>query len=244
MKPRKSAYLLHRWLGLLVSLQLLAWSTGGLIFSVLALDLVRGERDSHAAPLEPIDPTLLALLPEPVRAQTESLMSTGAAPAAVALLDRGLGPAWEARSAVGTLLARLDPATGAPLGRISPDDAARVATRDFAHAATVKSVRLIESDPPVEYRSGVLPAYAVELDHPRRPRLYIDAHTGQITARRNRLWRIFDFFWMLHTMDYAGRDDFNHPLLTAFSVLAIATASSGLALWLWRALSRFRPGAK
>ncbi|RMH10155.1 MAG: hypothetical protein D6695_11965, partial [Planctomycetota bacterium] len=96
------------------------------------------------------------------------------------------------------------------------------------------------SDPPIEYRSGPLPAYAVQLDHPKRPHIYIDARSGQITARRNRPWRIFDFFWMLHTMDYAGRDDFNHPLLTGFSVLAIASAGSGLALWGWRAMPRRR----
>ena len=102
-----------------------------------------------------------------------------------------------------------------------------LAQRDFKNdiAPTAARATLITKDPPTEYRAGVLPAWQVELEHSRDPHIYIDAQTGAITARRNWLWRTFDFFWMLHTMDYAGRDNFNHLLLTSFSVLAVLSSS-------------------
>lgn len=57
--------------------------------------------------------------------------------------------------------------------------------------------------------------------------IYVAANTGRVTARRNNAWRRFDFFWMLHTMDYQGRDDFNHILLIAFAGLGLAAVISG-----------------
>jgi hypothetical protein len=48
---------------------------------------------------------------------------------------------------------------------------------------------------------------------------------------RNSKWRIFDFLWMLHTMDYAGRDNFNNTLLRAFSILGLTTIGSGFLLF-------------
>jgi len=238
MRPRKANYLIHRWLGLVVSLQLLAWSIGGFMFSVLELETVRGERDVAAAPFDPIDERAISTLPDAVRKTIQTLSSGPSDVATIMLADRGLGPTWEVRTQAGHLVARLDPETGQPLDPLSEDHARRVATRDFAHPAPIARVELIEEAPPIEYRKGALPAYRVEFDHPSALRLYLDANTGQIMARRNQTWRIFDFFWMLHTMDYAGRDDFNHPLLTVFSLLAIATSASGVMLWAWRAVAR------
>lgn len=240
MKPRKATYLGHRWLGLLVSLQLLAWSLGGFLFSILPLDLVRGERDMASTPFVQLDATAVEFIPEPIRARVSAFRESSSGLATVVLVDRGLGPAWELRDIDGSLISRLDLANGNPLPLITQDEARTLAVRDFAHDAGESRVTLIESDPPVEYRSGRLPAYLVELDHAKRPHIYVDAETGQVTARRNRSWRVFDFFWMLHTMDYAGRDNFNHLLLTTFSVLAIATSASGLTLWGWRFASRVR----
>ncbi len=236
MKPRKATYRVHRWIGLIVSLQLLAWSTGGFLFSILSLDNVRGERDIATTPYEPIPATAVAALPEHIRLHVALLQSQHPNLATVALRDRGCGTAWEVHATDGKFIARLDDVTGQPLPALTEDDALSIAVRDFAHAAAVKSIDLIATNPPTEYRKGALPAYVVTLDHPKRPHIYIDARTGEVTARRNRSWRVFDFFWMLHTMDYSGRDNFNHPLLTVFSLLAVVTAGTGVMLWGWRAM--------
>lgn len=235
MKPRKVTYLVHRWLGLVISLQLLAWSLGGFIFSVLHIEAVRGERDIGSPVFQPLAVEVIDGIPAAVSLDGDDSRVIGS----ISLADRGLGPRWEIRDVDGTLIG-VTGTDGEPISMITPDEAGQVALRDFAPPATVESVTLIKESPPTEYRSGVMPAYRVDLMHDKRPHVYVDARSAEIHARRNDSWRVFDFFWMLHTMDYAGRDDFNHPLLTGFSILAILTALSGLGLWSWRAVSRWR----
>ena len=53
-------------------------------------------------------------------------------------------------------------------------------------------------------------------------------------ARRNDDWRFFDFFWMLHIMDYKERENFNNPLLITVSIFALFTVLAGLLLLVLR----------
>ena len=41
-------------------------------------------------------------------------------------------------------------------------------------------------------------------------------------------WRVYDFFWILHTMDYAGRDNFNDPLIVTIGMAALWLSISGI----------------
>jgi len=59
------------------------------------------------------------------------------------------------------------------------------------------------------------------------PYKIVAADNGDLVTRRNRLWRIYDFAWMLHIMDYREREDFNHPLLVSASFLALLVVLSG-----------------
>ncbi|QKK08426.1 MAG: PepSY domain-containing protein [Planctomycetota bacterium] len=232
MRPRKTTYLVHRWIGLFIALQLLAWSIGGFVFSVLDIRAVRGEHNSTMIEARPLD---AAAVPAHLR---EAVGAAGVC-TTLELIDRGLGPHWEARDVDGVLLVRMG-SDGSPAGPVTIEQAEAIAMDDFVHGSGVARSSVIEADPPVEYRGRPLPIYQIELDHASRTRIYVDAATGAITARRNRSWRLFDFFWMLHTMDYGGRDDFNHPLLTGASILAILASGSGLTLWGWRATSQIR----
>ncbi|HYU15827.1 MAG TPA: PepSY domain-containing protein, partial [Candidatus Acidoferrum sp.] len=85
-----------------------------------------------------------------------------------------------------------------------------------------------------EYRDKPLPAWQVRLRDRPGTVVYVDAITGDVTARRNDIWRWYDFLWSLHIMDYRGRDDFNHPLLIGAALLAVLTVLSGLTLWFIR----------
>jgi hypothetical protein len=71
----------------------------------------------------------------------------------------------------------------------------------------------------------------VQFDHSSGTRVYVSQRGGTVTRHRNQTWRVFDFFWMLHTMDYAGRDDFNHPLIKVISIAAITLTLSGYLLF-------------
>lgn len=231
MKPRKTTYIVHRWIGLIISLQLLAWSAGGFIFSVLDINAVRGATDARMLGARAIDRDALPTLVRDAIKDIEGTIGGSN------LIDRGLGAFWEVRDTEGELLARVG-VDGLIVEQISPDDAIDLALEDFVPKAGVRGVELIEENPPSEYRGGPMPVYRVDLEHPKSPHIYVDAQTGRINARRNNTWRTFDFFWMLHTMDYKGRDNFNHPLLIIASLFAIAASGTGLALWGWRSIPK------
>ena len=55
--------------------------------------------------------------------------------------------------------------------------------------------------------------------------------TRDVVAARTTRWRVFDFLWMLHIMDFQSRDDFNHPLLQIAAFLGLVVALGGVALW-------------
>ncbi len=83
-----------------------------------------------------------------------------------------------------------------------------------------------------EYREGELPAWKVELEGPDNANLWIGANTGQLRAVRTTNWRIYDFLWSLHIMDYQDRDNFNSWLLRGFALLGVSTILSGIVLFI------------
>jgi hypothetical protein len=102
--------------------------------------------------------------------------------------------------------------------------AARLALREPADPITAEFIH----DAPNEYRGGSLPAW--KIDFADATTLYLDPVTAKVHAVRSTKWRIFDFFWMLHIMDYDERDDFNSPLLIIAAAFGVLTSASGLAL--------------
>jgi uncharacterized iron-regulated membrane protein len=84
---------------------------------------------------------------------------------------------------------------------------------------------------------GAGAVWRAEFDDAARTTLYFAAHDGRLVAARNSTWRWFDFFWMLHTMDYRGRDNFNNPLVITVGTAALWLALSGLLL-LFRSFRR------
>jgi Peptidase propeptide and YPEB domain/PepSY-associated TM region len=241
MKPRKTVYLFHRWIGLFVCLQLIAWSAGGLVFSLLDIEAVRGETESSEAPVLIAEIDSIAITPTAARKRALEAGASAENLSKITLRDRGLGLRYELYDLAGAPVCAVDAASGEVVLILSADDAQALALADFVPDATVLQSFLIdESASTGEFRSKRTPAWRIDLDHSKAPHIYIDAVTGEVLARRNRIWRVFDFFWMLHVMDYKNRDNFNHPLLTSASALALLTGATGVWLWGWRAQSRWR----
>jgi uncharacterized iron-regulated membrane protein len=67
----------------------------------------------------------------------------------------------------------------------------------------------------------------------------VASELGTVQKFRNDKWRVFDFLWMLHTMDYNGRDNFGNILLRAFSIFGLVTVLSGFLLY-FTSSKRFR----
>jgi len=224
---RTRVYALHRWIGLVVSLQLLAWALGGAIFSILPIDDVRGDRERRREPR----PALAAVTLTPADALARAEAARCGEAVARLVLQMRLGRAmYDVIDPRDRPSCMIDATTGEVRREITADEASLIARADFAADAKVVSISRIEASPPLEYRGKPLPAYQVVLEHPKQPHLYVAAATGEVTARRNGRWRLYDFFWMLHIMDYRERESHNHLLLTFASVLAIVSAMSGVAL--------------
>ncbi|MEE8409102.1 MAG: PepSY domain-containing protein, partial [Myxococcota bacterium] len=230
-------YSVHRWIALAVSLQLLAWSLGGLTFSVLDIEAVRGSHDTRQIDSPALPVSEVAVTP----AQAVAAAGTKGDVLAVSLRVLRDRPVYVVEPVDGNSTL-VDARTGDRLEAVDRREAERIALADFASDARAVAADLItaDDDVPLEMRGREPPAWRVVLDHPREPHIYVSAITGAVIARRNDLWRLFDFFWMLHIMDYGERESFNHPLLVAASLLAVMTALSGVVLWGWRAPSALR----
>jgi uncharacterized iron-regulated membrane protein len=227
-------FALHRWLTAIISLQLFLWSLGGLIFATHDIDWVRGEDGRNHEPKPGI--SIEQLVVSPADAIEKSGLSTNVDTVEIRrLLERTV---YEIRSAESVVV--VDALNGHILSPIDSAMAKSIALRDRAVVPVVHSVVLLEDDPPMEYRGRPLPVWRVTLDDDDETHVYVAADSGRITARRNNAWRRFDFFWMLHTMDYGGRDNFNSLLLIFFAGLGLLAVLSGWVLWAARLRKRFR----
>jgi len=224
---------LHRWLGLLLGLQVILWLSGGLVMSALSIDRVRGDDRSREAPADPIPAGAELISPTAAAAALDLAGLNGAR------LVRRLGrPAYRLETDDGAVYA--DAATGAPLPDLTADEAQAVALADYAGDAPIAKVALQE-EATLEIRGRRPPLWRVDFADGRRTTIYVDPAGGEVAARRNRLWRVYDVFWMLHIMDYRARDDFNHPLLVGSAAVAWFLAASGawlVVLWLRRQARR------
>lgn len=239
---RLTSRTVHRYLSVVIGIQLLFWTISGLVFSWNPIAKVRGEH--LVREVEKVDLSSFRLLGVNnivERHKTEPVAGRLVTVELRMMLDSPVYEfsfAGDSSDAYGQSI--FDATTGEKLSPISEEQARKIAIADFAEDAGVSSAELMEGDlsSHSEYRGKELPVWRVVLDHNSGTVIYVSANRGVVTTRRNNRWRLFDFFWMLHTMDYQGRDNFNSWILRSFSVFGVATVLSGY--WLWWRSSRVR----
>ncbi len=196
---------IHKWVGLVLGLQFILWTLSGSMMALLDSDAVGGHDSPamHAMPLSTeglIDP--MAIL--------------GGRPVSSLVLRSLAGrPAYEVTDGAGTRL--LDAVTGQ---RLSVDRELATAIATHGMTKPVKGVSLLVKSN-FEARDHAGPMWRVDLRDTENSSSYISATTGRHLVTRGDTWRTWDFFWMLHNMDYVNRSSFNHPLIifVAFCVL-------------------------
>jgi uncharacterized iron-regulated membrane protein len=230
----------HRYLGLIIGIQFMAWTVSGLYFSWSDLDEVHGDPQKKAAPLLPLSGRLVA--PDSVWRQVpgDSLVSLQL----MELLGQPVYQLTYLHGPQGHKQVQLaDARTGQLRGPLTEAEAVALARSRFngpAHVASVEYLTQVGNHH--EYRGAALPAYAVSFDQTETPStVYVSAELGTVVRYRNRAWRIFDFLWMGHTMDYQGRDNFNNWLLRIFSVFGVLTVLSGFVLYYVSSRAMRRP---
>ncbi len=227
MKVLKLSTQLHKWIALVVGLQVLFWVGGGLVMTAIPIETVRGEH--RAVELKP-DPLALGSLP----ALGEIAHRAGVAPVQAELHTTPRGPAWTLKPASGEPII-VSALTGRPFGPLSAVDASAFARRAYRGTAEVSGVALLPEAPQETGRTG--PIWRVDFADREKTSFYLSPSTAEVVTRRSGVWRLFDFFWRLHVMDWNDGEDFNHPLIIITTALTLSIVISGFIL-LWIRLAR------
>jgi len=211
----------HRWLGLLVGIQVAVWLATGLYMVIVDIDFIHGD-------------TLVKNMQQPVRVPDSSQLGMAALrgryPEAYRIRLRPVMDKtyYEITTTDGRFL--VDPDSGAPLASLGEREAADIAKYHYAGDARLIRATLINSDPPMEIQTRSLPLWRIDFDDRFATSFYVDPGNGALVTRRHRYWRIFDFMWMLHIMDYENREDAHNPLLISAQISGLVFALTGL--WL------------
>ncbi len=226
---------LHRWLGLLMVVQIIAWMASGLYFSIFPIEEIRGEHLVKKP--ESLEAKGLSQMTSPIELnrQLEKHFGPGWELTSLSLVSHAGQMAWRVggHHAHGVAFRRLVAGDGTGvLPVLSAEEVQQVARGWLLDATEPRAIEWLESaSPGSEIRGRSFPVWKVSFDEPESLNLYLDPWTGEILARRTTRWRVFDFFWMLHVMDFENRDDFNHPLLQVAALLGLLVALSGMIFW-------------
>ena len=222
----------HRYLGIFIGIQFLLWTLGGLYFSWTNIDEIHGDFFRKENAEIRFDGNFISpkvVIDEIEQTQNISSISN------MRVIEISGSPfyefAVEDKNKKKKLIAA-DAVSGKIRPPISEEEARQIAAQSLAKPLKVKEVIYLTEENVSghhEYREKPLPAWAVTYENDLT--VYLSAETGQIGAFRTTKWRIFDFLWMLHTMDYDGRDNINNYILRGFSILGIVTILSGFSLF-------------
>ncbi|WP_338503196.1 PepSY domain-containing protein [Sphingomonas kaistensis] len=210
---------IHKWVGLFIGIQFLLWAISGTAMALLDMEEVAGgDRAEQSTP---------SLRATPVAWPRVQQALAGEAVAEVSLQPSPWGQNLLVTNANGQ--ARLfNAATGLPV-QIGDREARLVAASAHPQRAAVTRVALL-TELTLAVREHELPIWQVDFRDDRLSSYYVSGTTGAVLERRNDTWRWWDFFWMLHNMDYADRSSFNHPLIISVGIAMAWLAVTGF--WL------------
>jgi hypothetical protein len=215
----------HKWLGLIVGLQLVVWTGTGLFFAAIHITDIRGESLVHpASHVAPMDGARIRF------SSTDALKAVAEdRPIEVSLRPLAGEPVYEVRGEIGTFLVSAE--TGE---RIVIDEprARALAQEKWIEQDAILATELLEVAPKESGLPGE--AWSVRFKGEGNPTLYVSVANGRISAPRTDLWRTYDFLWQLHLMDWGLNENFNTPWMVAAAFFALSTVLFGVALLVHR----------
>jgi Na+-transporting NADH:ubiquinone oxidoreductase subunit F len=211
---------LHKWLGLVIGLQVVLWAASGLMFAWLDPDAV-----DAAGSVRSVEPAVLSS----TMVKTEPATWLGDYPAQDLYDVRAmlLAGRWVWRVELQDRVELRSVEEGA---RVNVDEPwlRRLALERYAGSGRLIAATL-QTQPDIASRASG-PVWQAQFDDPQRTALYFAADDGHFIVARTASWRLYDFFWMLHTMDYVGRDNFNNPLIVTIGMATLWLSISGVLL--------------
>ncbi len=116
--------------------------------------------------------------------------------------------------------------------KIEPQQALLIVA-DKTFLKPISIVEITENKSGSEYRGRSLPLYKIEAinEESEEINVYLDPYSKEVVAIRSNQWRIWDFMWGIHIMDWNKRDNIGNIFLKVFSILALLSALSGIYLF-------------
>lgn len=217
----KYLYKYHKWIGAICGLQLFFWTFSGVYFAWFHIDNVKGkyERTVQNTSISGKNYSSLDSLISISKLNPITSISIKSMNKVDYYIFKGKGSSERYNANTGN--------TAFPLDTV---EIKQLANNDFSGDGEILSVEYMKKSIYKEFHFSK-PSYRISFDNSKLTNLYFDANTGELKARRNEIWRWYDFMWMMHIMDYDEREDFNNWLMKGFTILGLLTSISGM--WLF-----------
>ncbi len=219
---------LHKWIALIVGVQVIGWVLGGLIMVSLPIETVRSQQHIAQVKMQPLDTGKIMPMEQVIEKAglgnvTGAQLKSTPRGAIWSLTTGARGEAW------------YDALTGENVDEITDAQAKLWAAQAYQGPGKPVKVEYLE-DPPAEAGvDGTL--YRVTFDDPERTSFYLSAYTGEVESRRSNVWRFYSVFYQIHIMNFSGGQNYNHPLIVIAAALTLMVTVTGVIL-LWIRLSR------
>ena len=210
----RSIRAIHKYFSLIVSIQLLLWTVSGIFFAFNKIELIRGEGYMLAK-----DKISFLKNPE-FEVQSSDVVTV------MKRLDKTVFIVKDGEDAK-----YLD-FRGQEIEKLSYEQ-----SREIVKAMTsLTPTNVYEINQKVagsEYRGRALPLYRITSydENNKEINVYLNPYSGKIEAIRTLSWRIWDFLWGLHIIDWSERDNINNIFLQIFSLLALVSSITGIILF-------------
>ena len=204
--------LFHKYLSLVISIQLLLWTVSGIYFAFNKIELVRGEQYLIEQKVSKLD-----------LKEVESSFS-GKNVNFVRRLDE-----WIIKVETDSGFSYTD-LQGQSLDELNAEEVREV-VRLSTNLTPLMAQRIDKPEIRAEFRGRNLPIFKVATSTTDNINVYVDAFTGEVTAIRSDSWRIWDFLWGAHIIDYSERENINNFLIKILSILALLSSLSGIVLF-------------
>ncbi len=210
----------HKYLSLIISIQLLLWTISGIYFAFNKIELVRGEQ---------------YIVEEKNSSLNIENLNISSSTKGIEVFKR-LNQ-WIVKVEMDTGLKYQD-LLGNEVYELSPNEAIELVKLKTT-LSPIDAIKINESSARSEFRGRSLPIYKIKTDSSDDTNVYVDVMSGKIVAIRSDSWRVWDFLWGAHIIDYRQRDNINNILLKIFSILALLSSLSGIALF-FNTIKKFR----
>ena len=225
---------IHKWAGLIIGIQIVLWFASGLFMSFFNIDTVHGD-------LQALKKKFPLVAEQTIPAEDAIRHYGGDELHSVDLFSAMGAPVWKLEGPTGRMY--VDARTGGTWAGLSIEKVREAAEYYYIGEGQIDTVTKLDTAP-LEYRGGAVPVWQLKYDDKARTRLYISPQTGELLKTRTRLWRAFDFMWMLHVMGYPDRDNINSWWLVLAAFCGLLFSLTGVALVVHRIFLRPRANKK